>query len=124
MADWAKTCTVCGLWVAAVPGVAFAAPTQSQPVSTAFVAVNVLPMNSKQVLRNQTVLVEDGTIIGIGNSLTVPKDALVVSGNGTAYLSPGLADMHTHSDTAEDSHGKWEVVCGGRAERVPRAGRA
>ena len=102
MADWAKTCTVCGLWVAAVPGVAFAAPTQSQPVSTAFVAVNVLPMNSKQVLRNQTVLVEDGTIIGIGNSLTVPKDALVVSGNGTAYLSPGLADMHTHSDTAED----------------------
>jgi hypothetical protein len=69
---------------------------------TAFIAVNVVPMDSDRVLAGQTVLVQDGRIIAIGSRLAVPAGAQVIDGRGTAYLSPGLADMHTHADTAED----------------------
>jgi hypothetical protein len=68
---------------------------------TAFVDVNVVPMDKERVLRNQTVLVEGPKIAAIGHRLIIPKDAHVVDGRG-AFLSPGLADMHTHSDTRED----------------------
>jgi hypothetical protein len=69
---------------------------------TAFVAVNVLPMDSERVLENQTVIVKDGKIAAMGSGLAVPAGATVIDGHGTAFLSPGLADMHVHSDTAED----------------------
>lgn len=68
---------------------------------TAFVSVNVIPMDSDRVLRGQTVLVKDGRVAAIGASLRVPADARVIDGHGTAYLSPGLADMHTHVDTKD-----------------------
>ena len=69
---------------------------------TAFVHVNVLPMDADRVLRDQTVLVRDGRITAIGTAIPVPGDAAVIDGHGSAWLSPGLADMHVHSDTAED----------------------
>lgn len=69
---------------------------------TAFVHVNVVTMDDPQVLRDRTVLVEDGTIAAIGAALPVPAGAAVVDGGGSAYLSPGLADMHTHSTTKRD----------------------
>ena len=72
------------------------------PAVTAFVGVNVLPMDSERVLANQTVIVKDGKIAAIGPGLAVPAGATMIDGHGSAYLSPGLADMHVHSDTAED----------------------
>ena len=83
----------------------FAARTSADtPPSTvtAFVNVNVLPMDSERVLSNQTVLVEGGKIAAIGPALPVPVGATVIDGHGSAYLSPSLADMHIHADTAED----------------------
>lgn len=80
-------------------------PALAQPVPaarTAFVDVNVVPMDRERVLPHQTVLVENGRITAIGPSVAVPKDARVIEGYGTAFLSPGLADMHTHAHTAED----------------------
>lgn len=74
----------------------------SRDAVEAFVGVNVVPMDSERVLSNQTVLVEGGKIKAIGSALAVPAGATVIDGHGTAYLSPGLADMHVHSDTAED----------------------
>lgn len=68
---------------------------------TAFVAVNVVPMDRERVLRDRTVLVEDGRIVAIGRKVAVPKGARIVDGAGRAFLSPGLADMHMHADTAE-----------------------
>jgi imidazolonepropionase-like amidohydrolase len=64
---------------------------------TAFVGVNVIPMDRERVLRNQTVIVRDGMIIEIGDAkkIKVPKDAIRVDGTGK-YLVPGLVDMHTH----------------------------
>jgi hypothetical protein len=72
------------------------------PPVTAFVHVNVVTMDDPQVLRDGTVLVKDGTIAAIGTALPVPAGAAIVDGGGSAYLSPGLADMHTHSTTKRD----------------------
>jgi hypothetical protein len=71
------------------------------PPITAFVHVNVVPMDQEHVLQNQTVLVDEGRIAAIGPNVTIPKDARVVEGH-RAFLSPGLADMHTHSTSRED----------------------
>lgn len=72
------------------------------PPATAFVHVNVVPMDRERVLKDQTVLVSGGRIAAIGRGLKAPPGAQVIDGHGTAYLSPGLADMHTHSETRDD----------------------
>ncbi|HEX2138715.1 MAG TPA: hypothetical protein VHG33_03275, partial [Woeseiaceae bacterium] len=70
------------------------------PVSaadTAFLNVNVLPMTSDRVLREQTVIVSDGRIARIGrvDETPVPTGAEVIDGTDR-YLMPGLAEMHAH----------------------------
>jgi hypothetical protein len=64
---------------------------------TAFVDVNVVPMDQERVLANQTVLVEGGKITALGPSsqVKVPVGAVRVDGRGK-YLMPGLTDMHHH----------------------------
>ena len=70
--------------------------TAERPV-TAFINVNVIPMDTERVLKNQTVIVVNNRIASIGlvNEIEVPDGARVVEGN-SAYLIPGLADMHFH----------------------------
>jgi hypothetical protein len=85
-----------------LPRCAIARERASTDVVDAFAHVNVLPMDSERVLKDQTVLVANGTITAIGPSLRIPADARVIDGHGSAFLSPGLADMHTHSDNARD----------------------
>lgn len=65
--------------------------------TTAFVGVNVIPMDRERVLSDQTVIVKNGSITEIGpaNKVKVPKDAVKIDGAGK-YLVPGLVDMHTH----------------------------
>jgi imidazolonepropionase-like amidohydrolase len=71
---------------------------------TAFVDVQVVPMDRERVLAHQTVLVRGTTIAALGpaRQLAVPPQAVRLEGHGTAYLLPGLADMHTHVMRAED----------------------
>jgi hypothetical protein len=68
-----------------------------KPSTTAFVHVNVIPMDIERVLKNQTVIVQEDRIIALGptDEVTVPHGAKIIEGNG-AFLMPGLADMHTH----------------------------
>lgn len=65
--------------------------------TTAFVAVNVIPMDRERILANQTVVVRGGTIVEIGDTakIQIPKDATRIDAQGK-YLIPGLVDMHTH----------------------------
>lgn len=65
--------------------------------TTAFIGVNVIPMDRERVLSNQTVIIEKGVIKTIGDTakVKVPKNAVRIDGNGK-YLVPGLVDMHTH----------------------------
>lgn len=77
------------------------AAAPANPV-TAFVNVHVVPMDRNRLLRGQTVIVEKGMIKAMGSKVRVPDGARVINGKGRLYLSPGLADMHNHSDTRED----------------------
>lgn len=63
----------------------------------AFVNVNVIPMTSEVVLEEQTVLVDDGRILRMGDvaSLALPEDVVVVDGTDR-FLMPGLSEMHGH----------------------------
>ncbi len=75
----------------------FIFPLAAAGQTTAFVGVNVIPMDRERILANQTVIVRDGIITTIGDAkkIKVPKDAVRVDGTGK-YLVPGLVDMHTH----------------------------
>lgn len=61
----------------------------------AFVGVNVVPMDRRRVLENQTVVVRDGVIRAVGDTgqVTVPDDARRIDGDGR-HLLPGLGDMY------------------------------
>lgn len=65
--------------------------------TTAFTGVDVIPMDSERVLRNQTVVIEGDRITQIGESGTIliPARAQTIDGNGK-FLMPGLAEMHGH----------------------------
>lgn len=80
------------------------AQPDARGASVAFVDVNVVPMDSERVLRHQTVLVDDATIVGVGptHEVKVPTDATQISGSDNIYVLPGLADMHTHIEDPND----------------------
>jgi imidazolonepropionase-like amidohydrolase len=65
--------------------------------ATAFVGVNVVPMDGGPALAGQTVIVRDARVERIGPvaEMEVPSDAQVVYGRGR-WLMPGLIDMHVH----------------------------
>jgi Amidohydrolase family len=79
--------------------VAFALTSRLQASQdiTAFVHVNVLPMDREQILKDQTVVVMGDRIHDIGPSsrIDVPTGATVIDGAGK-FLMPGLTDMHAH----------------------------
>lgn len=63
----------------------------------AITSVDVIPMDSDNILLDQTVVIENGIISSIASSAVavIPGDAIVIDGSG-GFLFPGLADMHTH----------------------------
>ena len=77
--------------------VSVADPVDSEEGVYAFVNVHVIPMDSEQVLENQTVIVKDGRIVEVGSasSVDIPDGAERIEGAGK-YLMPGLAEMHGH----------------------------
>ncbi|MCK4787011.1 MAG: hypothetical protein KAV87_24850, partial [Desulfobacteraceae bacterium] len=76
---------------------------------TAFIHVNMVPMISEIIIKDQTVLVKGDRIIAVGpgRSVTIPENATVIDGEG-AYLMPGLADMHMHTSQDWDTNA-WPV---------------
>ena len=74
------------------------ATTAVESSAVAFVNVNVLPMDRDRVLRNQVVIVEDGFVQSIGpaGQMKRPPGALIIPGDGSRYLVPGLTDAHVH----------------------------
>jgi hypothetical protein len=70
---------------------------QTAPLVTAFVNVNVLPMDRNAVLPDQTVVVRDGRIVSVGSAAraAIPQGATRVDGRGK-FLMPALAEMHAH----------------------------
>ncbi|HKP75028.1 MAG TPA: amidohydrolase family protein [Longimicrobiaceae bacterium] len=67
------------------------------PTAYAIEHVTVLPMDGRDSLPDQTVLVRGQAIerVGPAASVPVPPDARRIDGRGL-YLMPGMADMHVH----------------------------
>jgi Amidohydrolase family len=87
------------LLIAAAAGLVPAQSSQ-EPKKTsvsAFVSVNLIPMDRERVVEDQTVIVRDGRIVEIGpsNKIKIPEGAARIDGAGK-YLMPGLAEMHGH----------------------------
>lgn len=83
--------------IIALAFVMFALAAAASAQTTAFINVNVVPMDRERVLQNQTVIVRNGTVAEIGDArkVKVPKNAMRIDAKGK-YLIPGLVDMHTH----------------------------
>jgi imidazolonepropionase-like amidohydrolase len=82
---------------AALLNTSLANQPRAQSGATAFVGVNVVPMDKEAVLADQTVVVADGRIASIAPMATaqVPAGAIRVDGKGK-YLMPGLGELHAH----------------------------
>lgn len=92
------------------------------PARVAFIDVNIVPMDRERVLRDQIVLIENGRIAAIGRNLAIPSDAQRVDARNL-WLSPGLADLHTHVHTRDDlaiylSYGVTTVLHMGEASNA------
>ncbi len=76
-----------------------------EQTTTAFVNVNVVPMDYEHILERQTVLIVGDRIgkIGAMEEIHVPANAHIIDGEGN-YLIPGLADMHVHIRDPDSRH--------------------
>lgn len=89
--------------VLAVNLISFGNAAAEEAQTTVFTNVNVVPMNSEHILKNQMVIVDRGRISAIAptHSGTIPQDANVIDGKG-AFMMPGLGDMHTHLELRDN----------------------
>ena len=83
----------------------------AQAGTTAFVHVDVLPMDRERVLEDYTVVVVDGVIQVVEPSHRVepPSGARIIEGDGL-FLVPGLGDMHVRLPGPELSPDQLEDV--------------
>jgi len=85
---------------------------QIAPESTVIENVNILSMESDEILRNHTIAVNpEGYILWVGESSAarIPDDATVIDGNNR-YIMPGLAEMHAHIPGANQGEEYMKAV--------------
>jgi imidazolonepropionase-like amidohydrolase len=78
---------------------------QYHPSKVAFTNLNLITMRNDQVIPDQTVLVDNGKILGIGDAkkLSVPAGFQKIDCAGM-YMLPGLTDMHVHNLVTSSQH--------------------
>jgi imidazolonepropionase-like amidohydrolase len=74
---------------------ALAAATAGQPSPKPLVFRNVDVFDGSRVIRRTSVLVRDGMVRAIGQTIELPSSAEVIDGTGKTLL-PGLIDAHVH----------------------------
>lgn len=74
-----------------------------EPARTVIRNVNLITMTSEETLYGMTVVIENGVITEISDSVSpsIAEGAVVVDGIGR-YLIPGLSDMHVHTNNPRD----------------------
>lgn len=72
---------------------------QDEATHTAFVGVNVVPMDEERVLADWTVVVKGDRIVEMGSvsNVQLPEKTTIIDADGR-YLVPGLFDAHAHLD--------------------------
>lgn len=70
---------------------------QSKESAYALLGANVIPMNKEIILKDQTLIIEQGRIKAMGDrsKVKIPKGMKTIDVTGK-YLMPGLVDMHAH----------------------------
>jgi imidazolonepropionase-like amidohydrolase len=71
-------------------------------LALALVHADVLDFESKNVLRDMTVLIREGRIAEISHGGAIPPDAEVLDLKGRT-LVPGLIDVHSHVSSSEEA---------------------
>ena len=63
-----------------------------------FKNVNLITMKDDRIIPSQTVVIQDGRINRVLQSVNadIPAGATIIDGKGEQYLMPGLGDMHIH----------------------------
>ena len=79
----------------ALPAVAPAQSPAPLQRTVVFTGVSVIPMDRDTVLRDRTVIVENGRITHVGARRAAPAGATTVDARGK-FLMPGLAEFHAH----------------------------
>lgn len=76
-----------------------------QPSSIAFTNVNLITLRDDQIIPDQTVLVQNGKILQIGDAknISVPSGFQAIDCSGM-YMMPGLTDMHVHNLVSSSQH--------------------
>ena len=88
---------------------------------TAIRAGKLIDPDSATVLTGQTILVRDGKVEAVGNSLTIPADAKIVDLSKMTVL-PGLIDCHTHlADGADGDEWFKDTAAQIALQSVPNA---
>src|SRR5699024_5333912 len=59
-----------------------------------------------QIIENGTILIENGKIKEVGESVSIPKDCEVIDAKGQ-MVTPGIVDPHSHIGIGEEGIG-WE----------------
>lgn len=84
-------------------------PGQGGPI--AIENVTVVPLDEERTVSDQTVVIDDGQIVALGDagSVDVPGGALRIDASGQ-YLMPGVAEMHAHLPVNDEPAGFREAV--------------
>ena len=76
-------------------GEAFASTYEPLPSTTVVIrGATLLPGNGDPAFEGD-ILLHDGVIAAIGDSVRVPRDADVIDASGK-YVTPGIIDVHSH----------------------------
>ena len=90
------------LFLYVIVSLVFTGFTSAQSKLKAIKAGSFIDVVSGTMLKNQIILIQNDTIIGVGSSIAIPKDAEIID-LSNATLLPGLIDCHTHI-TSEPSN--------------------
>lgn len=81
------------------------------PAEIVIQSVTVLPMNQKETIINQDVVIRNGLIVSVTPSgrYKPSQGATIISGKGK-FLMPGLSEMHAHVPPNNDVEAMKEVL--------------
>ena len=79
-----------------IAGMVSATLAIAQPAATTLLIEHVRVFDGTRTLENRSVLVEDGVIRSVAETIPRPPGAHIVDGTGKTLL-PGLIDSHTHT---------------------------